>query len=209
MKREIITINCRDYSFFHLFLDDYDARETLLQNYEYKVEFCENLDAVIDLTIDGRNVRTLLLREPIKRCDVCIVGRWIGYADIIAEVKQQASRCKQQHPKASFIVVGDASFKNSPPVLKHFELAGQKIFNRKMGDELARDIGAVKYVEYSIESGRSLKIVIDEIVSAYFSKLQDEEDRERMKKEMDEIRRKKTKRYLFTFEKCLEVLHYI
>ena len=59
------------------------------------------------------------------------------------------------------------------------------------------------------KAGRSLKIVIDEIVSAYFSKLQDEEDRERMKKEMDEIRRERTKRYLFMFEKCLEVLHYI
>ena len=145
----------------------------------------------------------------MKRCDVCIVGRWIGYADIIAEVKQQASRCKQHHPKAPVIVVGDASFKTSPPALKHFELAGHKAFIRKMGDELARDIGAVKYVKYSIESGRSLKIVIDEIVRAYFSKLQDEKDRERMKKETDETRRERTKQYLFTFEKCLEVLNYI
>ena len=145
----------------------------------------------------------------MKHCDVCIVGLPIAYADFIAVVKRQASWCKQQYPEAPIILVGNASLKNSPPMLKDLELAGQKLFNKEMGDELVRDIGAAKYVEYSSKSGRGLKIVIDEIVFAYFSKLKHKEDRERSKKEADKVRRERTKRKLFMFEKCLDVLHYI
>ena len=94
-------------------------------------------------------------------------------------------------------------------MLKDLELAGQKPFNKEMGDELVRDIGAAKYVEYSSKSGRGLKIIIDKIVFAYFSKLKHKEDRERSKKEADKVRRQRTKRKLFMFENCLDVLHYI
>ena len=60
--------------------------------------------------------------------------------------------------------------------------------NRKIGDGLVRDVGAVKYVKYSRTSRGGLKIVIDEIVFAYFSKLKDKEEQERMNNEADEIR---------------------
>ena len=209
MNVEIITIYCRDSSFFVLLLEDHDVCETLLKNSGYKVWFCDNFDAVIDLTIDGKNVRIILSRERMKHCDACIVGWEIINADFIAVVKRKASRCKQQYPEAPIILVGDAELKNYPPRLENLELAGRKVFNRKMGDKLVRDIGAVKYVEYSSESGRGLKIVIDEIVLAYFSKLKDEEDRKRMKKEAHKVRRERTKRNLFIFEKCLDVLHYV
>ena len=77
-------------------------------------------------------------------------------------------------------MVGDATCKNVPPTLEILQLAGRRVFNRKMGDELVRGIGAVKYFEYSRKSGRDYKIIIDEIIFAYFSKLRDEEDRQRM-----------------------------
>ena len=132
----------------------------------------------------------------------------IHSVDYSSQVKLKASRCKQQYPDSPIIVVGNASSKTSPRRLKYLELAGQKLFNRKMSDELVRDVGAVKYVEYLRKSGRGLKNVIDEIVFAYFSKLKDEEDRERMKKEADEIRRQGTKRNLYMFEKFLDVVRY-
>ena len=164
---------------------DHDARETVFKNSGYKVWFCKNFDAV---TIDGRNVRIILSREPMKRCDVCTVGQEINYTYCTAEVKRQASLCKQQYPKAPNIVVGNSGLKNSPPVLKDFELAGRKVLNRKIGDGLVRDVGAVKYVKYSRTSRGGLKIVFDEIVFAYFSKLKDKEEQERMNNEADEIR---------------------
>ena len=86
----------------------------------------------------------------MNHCDVCIVGWWIDFATFIAGVKQQASRCKQQYPETP-IVVGYVSLKNSPRRLKDVELARRKVFNTKMDDQLVRDIGAVKYVEFLME----------------------------------------------------------
>ena len=210
MNTKIIAIYCRDYSYFSVFAD-HDARKNLLKNYGYEVKFSQNLDhAVIDFTIDGENVRIITSGGRMKHYDVCIVGWLIDSADYSTMVKQQSSWCKQHHPEAPIIVVGDAALKNYPLELKDLELAGQNVFNRKMGDKLVRDVGATKYVEYSSKSGRGYKVVIDEIVFAYFSNLKDEEDRERTKKKKsDEIRQEKTKRDLFLFEKCLDLLHYI
>ena len=108
----------------------------------------------------------------MKHSDVCIAGWGIYLADFIAEVKQQASWCNQLYPEAPFIEVGDAELKNFPRELKHVELAERKVLNMTMGDELAQDIGAVKYVEYSLKTGRGFKILIDEIVFAYFFQVQ-------------------------------------
>ena len=81
--------------------------------------------------------------------------------------------------------------------------------NRKMGDKLAREIGAVKYVEYNKETVRGYKILYDEIAHTYFAKLKDEleakqaeEDRLqkaeieklRLERERQEIERKKKER---------------
>ena len=209
MNTEIITIYCRDYSFLFLFLADLDARE-ILKHSGYKVEFWKKIESVIDLTIDGKNVRLIISGGWMNHCDVCIVGWFVSVAGHnIDEIKRQVSKCKQYHAEAPIIVVEDATMKNSSQHLKLIERAGQKAMNRKIGDELVRDIGAVKYVEYSRKSGRGLKIIIDEIVFAYFSKQKVEEDRERIKKEVDQIRRERTKRNVFMIEKFLDVLHYI
>ena len=224
MNAEIITIYCLDCSSFSLNFCAFVDRENL-KNYAYKVEFCQNLFPVIDLTIDGRNVRLIVSPEQTKQCDVCIVGSWfscaqfsyvedslrqnVDPANYCANVKNQASWSKQKYPESPTIVVWNASLKSDPRNLKDLELAGQKVLNKKMGDELARDIGAVKYVEFSSKSGRGVKTIIDEIVLAHFSKLKDEEDRGRMKKEADKVQRERTKRNLFIFEKFLHVLHYM
>ena len=144
----------------------------------------------------------------MKHCDVYIVGWRIDSTDCSAMVKRRASRCKLQYPEAPIIVIREASLKYIPSNLKDLELAGQEVFNKKMGEELAWDIGVVKFVEYSSKIGRGLKILIDEIAFAYLSKLKDEEDRVRMKQATDQIRRERTKRNLFMFEKCLDGLYY-
>ena len=135
-------------------------------------------------------------RGQIKHCDVCIVQSWKHSATIISEVKQKLLKCKQQYPGAPIILVADTRLTIDPCTLKDAELAGREMFTRKMGNQLARDIGAVKYIECSTESGRCLKIVLDEIAFTYFAKLKDvEEQQERIKHDANEIRkeRKKTK----------------
>ena len=182
MNTKTIAVYCREYSLFSVFAGSV-VREALLKNYEYNVEFDQNLGhSVIDLKIDGRNVRIIASGGVMKQCDICIVSWSTHTTDYIRRVKQQVSKCKRDHPEAPIIVFGDATVKKSPPQLKDLELAGQKILSKKMGNELARESGAVKYVEGSRKSGRGLKIVIDEIVFAYFCKLKDEEDRERVKR---------------------------
>ena len=205
---EMIAIHCHDYS--KSFRDlAYLYGETLCKNNGYKFERCK-YELTIDLTINGKNVRIMTSRRPMKHCDVCVVGSWISSADFSAKVKQQASWCKEQYPEAPIIVVGDAWLRYDSAQLKSAALAGRKTFNKTMGNRLAQDLSAVKYIECSYKSGRGLKILIDEIVFAYFSKLSDEEEQqEREKKEADEIRREKTKQSLFMLEKFLDVLHYI
>ena len=208
MYTEVVIIRCCNYSVF--FLHHLIAFGEILKSFGCEVERRRYGGITIDLTIDARSVRIIVSQGPMNHCDVCIVGWWIDFANFIAGVKQQVSKCKQQYPEAPIIVVGDASLKNSPPRLKDVELAGRKVFNRKMGGELVRDIdGAVKYVEYSWKSSRGLKTVIDEIVFAYFSKLKDNEDLEKERKEADGVRQERTKQNLFMFEKFLNVLHYI
>ena len=65
------------------------------------------------------------------------------------------------------------------------ELARRKLISRKMGDKLAKEIGANKYVECSRESRRGRNILKDEISYAYFAKLKDEERRELETKKCD------------------------
>ena len=122
----VITINCFDYCFcfqLPLFSD-----ENFFKTFEYKVGRRNYNKHTIDLTIDGRNVRIILSRGELKRCDVCVVGTFNDFADhYIAEVKHQASSCKQQHPEAAVIVARRVMFKNFPPMLKHVELAKQNV----------------------------------------------------------------------------------
>ena len=77
------------------------------------------------------------------------------------------------------------------------------MFFSRIGDKLVRNVGAVKCVSYFRKSGRSYKILIDDIAFAYFSKLKDEEDQEKLKKEAPEVRRERTKRSLLMLEKFL------
>ena len=209
MNTEVVTITCRDYS-GSVGILTHGYCEILLKNYGYKVELQKHDEHTIDLTIDDKIVRIIMSRGEMKDCDVCIVGWWIHLANFIAMVKHQASWCKQHHPEAPIIMVGDAKWKNVPSKLKDVEVEGQKLFNKKNGDELVMDIDiGVKYIECSWESGRGLKILIDEIVFAYFSKVKEDQEQERERKEADEIRREKTKQNLFLFKKILDVLHYI
>ena len=77
--------------------------------------------------------------------------------------------------KQPVIIAGcHADLKYNLDELRETELDGRKIFNRKMGNKLANDTGAVKYIEYSTKNGKGLKNLVDEIAYAGLGELQDE-----------------------------------
>ena len=220
MQTEVVRIKCCDFSNdrgFHLthYLFTHLRNSGYIVKLTYDEEELQGLTFSIDLTIDCKNVRiTLWHYSPFKIInyfDVGVVGWWNESDDVyVTKVKQIGSWCKQYYPGIPIIVHGNNTmWRKYPRHLKEAELAGQKLFNKKMADELVRDIGAVKYIECSPYCGRGFKILVDEIVFAYFSKLRDEEEQqERMKKAADDARRERTKRNLFVVKKFLDVLHY-
>ena len=99
--------------------------------------------------------------------------------------------CQKKIPTIPFIIVGtDAQLKHYHLSLQSVERMGHKIIDRKRVNKLAREIGAVKYLECSSVSWRGYKILFDEIASAYFSKLKDEEEK-RKEAEEDKISQRK------------------
>jgi len=67
-------------------------------------------------------------------------------------------------------------------VVQKAELRGEKIINQQIGNELANETGAVKFIDYSPDSGRGVKILMDEIAYAGLSKIKDEKEAKRSKK---------------------------
>ena len=80
------------------------------------------------------------------------------------------------------IVCSHAECKYEPDEMKKAELEGDEIMDREIGDKLARELGAVKYIEYSLETGRGAKILIDEIAFAGIGKMKDDEKRRNKQK---------------------------
>jgi len=67
------------------------------------------------------------------------------------------------------------------------------MINKKMGDELARELGAVKYLEFFKEDfGRRDIIVLDEVAFAGLGKIKDEKEKQERTKN-DKILREKYK----------------
>ena len=104
-------------------------------------------------------------------------------------MKTAVSAHKANNPTATIIIAGyygsdwQEKFMRK---LKKAELSGDKLMNRKIGNQLANEIGAVKYVEYSVENARGIQTFYNEIVFAHLGKLRaEEEERERLERERE------------------------
>ena len=112
-------------------------------------------------------------------------------------VRLVATNFKNDHPKAAVILACiDAENKFNPRVKRQYELAGMKMLNRNIGNELANEIGAVKYIEYSRKTGRGAKILVDEIIYAGLSKLKDEREHELLSHHKKKLKQNKTCTFL-------------
>ena len=135
---------------------------------------------VLEVTIDGK---TILLKFTTKwrpDVDICLVGHWNSSSnEFCSEVKSAVSKFKQQPRSTPIIIACNVDDKNNPEAIRDAELAGVKLMNRKIGNRLAREVGAVKYIEFSGESGRGVKILADEIAQITFKTfLEDEPEKD-------------------------------
>ena len=154
----MFAINCCDYSSS---VGVFIFVKLILRIMDVKFSFVKLSEYTIDLATDSKNVRIITNVKNSNEALWCLhcrfvvllaqFYRWSKTSILVhATTNQQASWYKQQYPKAPITVVGDAGSKNISRCLRDAELAGQlrmvllyKKFNRKMCDELVRDIGGV------------------------------------------------------------------
>ena len=178
MDSEFLKINC--LCFYVIF----DLLHHHLSNFdEYKcIRLGDGL--IVDLNIDGKNIRINLTNRWMKNIDVCLVGCWMNPSNEFSyAVSKDAQYYWKYFPTVPIIIVcGHAEWKYDPGEMKKAELKDDKMMSREIGDKLARELGAVKYIEYSNKTGRGVKILIDEIAFAGIGKINNDEKRRNIEK---------------------------
>ena len=176
MDSKAVEINCWCYLFDFISLNHH------LSNFdEYKCTKLED-DLIVELKIDGESIRINLTDGRMDAIHVCLIGCQMDSSNKFNyDAKLPVQYYKEHFPTASiFIVCYDIEWKYLPDKLKRAELEGDNLMSREIGDKLAREIGAVKYIEYSNEIGRGVKILIDEIAFTGISKIKhDKKQREK------------------------------
>jgi len=139
-------------------------------------EFCEN-----SMDVQSRmDMFTLMIAETVKihfttswssdeSVHVCLIGHgWRPLSkDFCENVKSSLSKCPQNLLRLVPVFIAcNVDEKFDPEFLGDAELAGERLMNRKIGNQLANDVGAVKYIEFSAKSGRGVKTMLDEIFLA-------------------------------------------
>ena len=168
----------------------------LNQHKKYKVKRLNNRDLVVNMVVGDRKVTLIITGNPREfQADVLVVDNLHpsfisrrrlarqmtiprSYRSLEASMRVYDSYSSLEERvlrKQPVIIAGcHADLKYNLDELREAELDGKKIFNRKMGNKLANDTGAVKYIEYSTKNGKGLKNLVDEIAYAGLGELQDE-----------------------------------
>ena len=194
---DLITITCLGFNFFTFpscnILSELNQNGYMVRKTFSRGKYDPN-NILIDFVLDGRNVRILKTSEYRSDVDVCILNGWLlGFPLSLDDIKRRVSYCQDAHPTAPIIIFGHWGHSKHDIALQgHYESTQNRPINRKSGDEFAREVGAVKYVECSHKTGRGYKILFDEIAFAYFSKLKDEEEKAKEAEE-DKIRQQNVK----------------
>ena len=139
---------------------------------------------IVELKIGDENIRINFTDDFKKNIHVGVIDCFMY------RLKYFSDRCREwtqlvfsRHPTVPIIIVcSRAEWKYNPGLMKIAELDGDELMNRKIGDELARELGAVKYIEYSYKTGRGVKILIDEIAFAGIGKMKNDEKRRNKRK---------------------------
>ena len=178
MDCDVVEINCKCFSvisgLLHRHLSNFD---------EYKCTRHDDDGLMVEFKIGGENIRINFTDEYIENIHVGLIGlfmyrlKWFN-----DECRKNARLFFSLYPTVPFIIVCNNAQWKCPGKIKEAELEGDEIMNREIGDKLARELGAVKYIEYSEETGRGVKILFDEIAFAGIGKMKDDEKRRNKRK---------------------------
>ena len=178
MDFEFVEINCLcSYVIFEKLphhLSNFD--EYKCTRYEYGL--------IVESKIGGENVIINLTYVLMEITHVHLIGWFMDRSNAFSDKNSGLARFyRKQFLTAPFIIVCYyAEKKYDPAKMKDAELNCDEMMCKQIGDKLARKTGAVKYIEYSEETGRGAKILIDEIAFAGIGKIKDDEKRRNKRK---------------------------
>ena len=177
MTSEIVIVNCYANSRSKIMCN---ALLKCLSHYkEYDLTRLSDGDICVDLTVGNQNVRLRITRHYSKemRLHVCLIGYPMNLSDdFIDDVKVYLPLCKVGVPGSPIIIACYSEKKFHSDLERDANVKGKVLMNRNIGEKLATEVGAVKYVEFLFENGRGAKILVDEIVYAGLNKIKEKKE---------------------------------
>ena len=187
MSSQKIEIKCKEYGPV-TDADDcddevYDIEEfyshLIITTYsDYNINHGDNKYEV-EVKFDNASIILHMANHKEDELDVCLLGITCELADgYLSQLKKWTTKFISRYPSTPIILYGYvADVKYSPDDLKTAILDGCNLINRTSGQKIAREIGAVKYIECNPLTGRGAKILIDEIVFAGLGKRHKEREK--------------------------------
>ena len=181
MDCDVVEINCECFSFTSglLFL-----HLSNLDGYKCTWHDDDNDGLIVEFKIGGENIKIHFRSNFKENIHVRVFGLFMDRSKKFSDgCREQTRSIFWRHSTVPIIFVCfDAELKYDPGKMKRAELEGDKLMDREIGDKLARELGAVKYIECSLKTGRGAKILIDEIAFAGIGKMKDDEKRRNKRK---------------------------
>ena len=164
---------------FYYFLESFPHHIENKYSNDYKVSTSEDDDIIVDSAIENEYVRIEITYQYRNDIDVCVIGNSSQYSTSFYDVvRARALENRKRYPTAPIIIAGNHAEKShNPEFQRDAQLAGDKMINQKIGNKIAQEFGAVKYIEFAWESERGAKILIDEIAFAGLCKFKKAEER--------------------------------
>ena len=181
MDCDVVEINCECFSGIY---GIYELLYHHLSNFDgYKCTRHDD-DLIVEFKIGGENIRINFTNHFKENIHVGMIDSLMNRSkEFSDDCREYAGWFFSRPPTVPIIIVcSHSELKYDPGEMKEAELKGDKMMDREIGDKLARELGAVKYIEYSKETGRGAKILIDEIAFAGIGKIKDDEKRSSKRK---------------------------
>ena len=184
MDCDVVEINCQCgfviYESLHFRLSKFDGYEL--------TELVDGL--IVEFKLGDETIRINFRDDFQENIHVYVIGSTMNRSKKFSnwyfsrrDIRKYAGLFFSRTPTVPIIIICfDDERKYDPGEMKEAELKGDKMMDREIGDKLARELGAVKYIEYSYKTGRGVKILIDEIAFAGIGKMKDDEKRRNKRK---------------------------
>ena len=160
MNAEIIKIECSYMGcLLPRCLPDHEQFEELGYNVLWPSH-----EEIVEFTLGGREINIHFEAGwGDDHTNVYLISWEILETNFIDQVETIANKYKSERSTVPIIVAGDNHFKNHAKAMGEAELEGRKFINQKMGDKLAREVGANKYVDFQWKAGGDSKYYLTKL----------------------------------------------